>query len=75
MMTLGQIAYEAGLLELLKHGHYEGESGEHVMPTWESIGESKRKAWGAAAKRVENCVIEGLAANDNFGLDAQGVAI
>jgi hypothetical protein len=52
MKTLGQLAYEAGLLELLKHGHYEGEHGEHVTPTWDSIGEAKRKAWAAAAEEV-----------------------
>jgi hypothetical protein len=53
MKTLGQIAYEAGLAELLKHGHFEKEDGEHSTPTWETIGESKWKAWQASAAAVE----------------------
>lgn len=44
MKTLGQIAFEAGMLELLKHGRF-GSS----VPTWLTISEGKRKAWEAAA--------------------------
>lgn len=54
MKTLGQIAYDAGMVVIFKHVDMEG-----VEPSsWDGLGTVKRKAWEAAALAAVEAVKE-----------------
>jgi hypothetical protein len=72
MKTLGQVAFEAAIRNFNLREGYVPSANEYKC--WDDVSTEKQEAWNAGAKAVENRVIEGIAANEGFGLLEGGAA-